>query len=88
MKAVLTFNLSDAEDQAKFNRCTKADACYSALWQISQLVFRPARKHGYSGHPTLNKLLETEAVAEAIQLLETMFWGILNEEGVDLDDWS
>lgn len=48
MKAILEFNLP--EEQGEFDLATKAGNMHSALWDIAQEVFRPARKHGYSSN--------------------------------------
>ena len=48
-KATLTFNLDDPEDKANFKKAANANEAYLALWSIAQEIFRPARKHGYSG---------------------------------------
>lgn len=46
MKATLEFNLP--EEQEEFDRTQQAGKMHSALWDIGNDVFRPARKHGYS----------------------------------------
>lgn len=55
MKATLTFSLP--EEQEEFNLATHASRYHSALWDTSQEVFRPARKHGYPQR-NLTQLLE------------------------------
>lgn len=55
MKATLTFDLPDEKEE--FDLATNAGRYRSALWEVSQAVFRPARKHGYS-HRDINQLLE------------------------------
>ena len=45
-KATLKFNLP--EDDAEFQLALSAGKMHSALWGMSQEIFRPARKHGYS----------------------------------------
>ena len=45
MKGTLTFNLPEERDE--FETAVNADNYRLALFEISQKVFRPARKHGY-----------------------------------------
>lgn len=45
MKGTLSFNLP--EEREEFERAVKAARYQSALFEIGQRVFRPARKHGY-----------------------------------------
>lgn len=80
MKATLTFTLpEDADDHIK---AVKAPDAFLALWRIQQEIFRPARKHGYND-AQLNKLLEIEAVGEAIGLLEGMYREIIDDLGLN-----
>jgi len=55
MKTTIEFDLP--EDREDLDLALKAGALYSSLWDVSQKVFRPARKHGYS-NPQLQKLLD------------------------------
>lgn len=55
MKATLSFNLP--EEQEEFQAAANAGKYRAALWEISQRVFRPARKHGYSVGP-IQELLD------------------------------
>lgn len=97
MKATLSFNLPEERDE--FETAVNAGKYKSALWEISQRVFRPARKHGYGG--TVQRLLDrantmsapsmdgyTEDVVdlgtELIGQLEKLFYEILQEEGIEL----
>jgi hypothetical protein len=54
-KAILQFNLP--EEREEFNLTVKAGNLHSALWDILESVFRPARKHGYSD-TRLQKLIQ------------------------------
>jgi len=81
MKATITFNLP--EDNEEYKLHMKAGAMHSALWEISQEIFRPARKHGYND-PELNKLIEDDKVTEAISLLEKKMYDILRENDIEL----
>jgi len=86
IKATLEFNLEDPEAKATYRRAINADKAYLALHEISQAIFRPARKHGYSDSK-LNEVLDSnESVPEMVDLLEDKFYAILAEYGVDLDD--
>jgi hypothetical protein len=91
MKAILEFKLP--EDEMEYNRAVKATDAFLALWAVAQDIFRPARKHGYPNNPRLNELLDSEkdskvakAVSEAIGLLETQFYIIVNDHGVNPSD--
>jgi len=78
VKAKLEFDLP--EEQSEFMLAANAGKYASVLWDVEQQVFRPARKHGYSGPHSmeLNKLCENEDVAEAIHLLEQLYYEIKN----------
>lgn len=97
MKAILEFNLP--EDQSEFELASKAGKMHSALWDIAQEVFRPARKHGYSNvqvQGVLDKANESVVVTgdefkyetgtgdELIHQLEKLFYQILEERNIDL----
>lgn len=80
MKAILEFDLT--EEREEFEQAANAYKYSSLLWEIEQEVFRPARKHGYSGEyaQELNALLNHEnevvaqAVADAIHFLEQRYY--------------
>lgn len=98
MKATLTFNLPEERDE--FDTAVNADNYRLALFEISQQVFRPARKHGYSDIriQTLIDKLDTVKVpamdgytedevgggTELISALEKLFYEILQEVGIEL----
>lgn len=79
MKGKLEFDLP--EEREEFELAVNAGKYSSLLWEIEQQVFRPARKHGYSGASSqeLNKLCENEDVCEAIHLLEKLYYELKNE---------
>jgi hypothetical protein len=80
MKATLEFNLPD--DQEELDVAMKAGAMRAALSDISNEVFRPARKHGYDDSE-LQALIESCPVAvEVIAALEQRYAQILEEYGV------
>lgn len=64
----------------------------SALWEIQQQVFRPARKHGYSDAIIASFLGESVPEAERaarhelIGRLEELYLQVLQDDGIDLDD--
>lgn len=95
---ILIFPLEDYYEEAGFKRAVKADAAYSALWDIGQEIFRPARKHGYNDKK-LNDLLDAYKVPstsgygdydypayEVVSMLEDKFYEILSENGINLDE--
>lgn len=98
MKATLSFNLPEERDE--FETAVNAAKYQAALWEISQQVFRPARKHGYSNMRIQTLLDTTDSVkvpamdgytedmvgggTELIGELEKLFYQILQEEGIEL----
>lgn len=78
-EVILKFNLP--EDREDMEQALKAGAMRSALWDISQEVFRPARKHGYSD-AGLEQL--TQDQIDVIAKLEEKFSSILTGYGIDL----
>lgn len=97
MKTKLEFDLDDPSDRLAHRRAMLATDAYIALNDIANLIFRPARKHGYED-PKLNELIETSRKIiggdgiettighEIVEKLERRFYRILEEHGVDLDD--
>lgn len=90
MKAKLLFDMDDFEDQKRFKRVTSSDSAYGALWDIAHEVFRPARKHGY--RDTKGGVLDVESwddkTHEVVAALEKLFYQILEDKGVDIDDYN
>lgn len=97
-KATLTFDMDDYESLQLMKRSIKATDAYLALYDVAMEVFRPARKHGYND-PKITKALEEcgETVdengfpsygngEELIGLLETKFYDILNEKGINIHE--
>ncbi len=84
MKATLEFQLP--EEQAEFDRANKAFGLALALYDVSQELLRPARKHGYA-IPELATLMakNPDVVEEFVGALESAFYKILEERGIDLD---
>lgn len=85
----------EVEDIDELKDITNYKDAKLALWEISQEIFRPARKHGYMDS-RLNEMLENsrpirengEEFAsgyEIISRLEDKFYQILNEHNISLD---
>jgi hypothetical protein len=97
-KAVLRFNLDDFSEEKAFKRAVKSTDAYLVLHSIANEIFRPARKHGYSGNEFLNKLIEnspdvvdedgveSNLATSVVGSLESMFYEILERYDVNLDD--
>jgi len=88
MKASLHFKLP--EEKVEFNNATKANEMKGLLFEISQEIFRPARKHGYSD-PRMKKFLDKSGqlnpeIADAIGVLEEMFYELAGESGVNIHE--
>lgn len=60
-KATLTFNLP--EESSEFQTAVKAGSMASALWEIKQDLFRPARKHGYMDGEIQELMLKLDELA-------------------------
>jgi len=90
-KVTIEIAAVDAEDELEIRRLLSARGAYSALYEIGQQVFRPARKHGYPDG-TLSELLtridqSTDgAGSDLIHELEKLYFKIIEEEGVSLED--
>lgn len=98
MKITLTFNLP--EEREEFQTAFNAAKYKTALWEISQRVFRPARKHGYDdariqsildrantmSAPSMDGYTEdvVDLGTELVAQLEKRFYEILQEEGIEL----
>jgi hypothetical protein len=87
MKAILEFNLDDNDDEESHRLALKASKFYSALWDIRQNVFRPARKHGYTdeGVDILLRTMSESEQDKAMALvgeLERLFSEILDANGL------
>jgi hypothetical protein len=98
MRATLSFNLP--EEQEEFDFATNGSMYHLALWEISQEIFRPARKHGYSETSIqglvsyLDSLAQSAAekeglseyqdATELVSLLEQKFYDILREKGINI----
>ena len=83
MKATLTFTLPEETDD--FDWARKGSDAFSALSDVRNCVFRPARKHGYAdiGISELIAKIGDDAI-DLIGLLEDRFNGVLEEWKLDL----
>jgi hypothetical protein len=84
-EVVIKFTLP--EEQEEMRLAMTAGEMHSALWDIAQEVFRPARKHGYPQREiqeALDKCNEGEG-EELVHLLERRFYEILEEHGIKLN---
>lgn len=77
---VLAFDRYEEAEELK--DALKGGDYHLALWNIAQEVFRPHRKHGYADE-RLNELNQNAEVNEAIGILESMFYDILKERGIE-----
>lgn len=82
MQVTMMFNFP--EDKEELEHAQRGYDYYLALIEISQRIFRPARKHGYSD-PAMNELLENSETAQHfIASLEAKFWDILKENDITI----
>lgn len=96
MKATLEFNLDDPSEELAHKRAINGTKAYIAMFEVGNMVFRPARKHGYCDlvpgdvAERLNKFCDDEhsgqMVREVIQILESRYYRILESYGIDLND--
>lgn len=75
-KLTLVFNMEDPIAKEAYQECLNAGLYVQLLIAVQEDVFRPARKHGYSGpySSELNRLIEVPEVARAIELLEELYY--------------
>lgn len=81
--AKIEFDLLDEDDKKALKRMLNADAAHEALHEIAQRVFRPNRKHGYD--QDIEKLRDDKGF-DLVDKLEDLFYEILEEKGVNVDD--
>ncbi len=86
MKGTIEFNLLDPEDRDHWHHInTELDyASKNALREISEQIFRPARKHGYSDQDLQTLLEKSKHGHELIAALEEIFHNIVNEYDIKL----
>lgn len=88
VKLEMEFDGEDRFDRQALIRTIKADDLYAALHDVAQEVFRPHRKHGYSDAKLQKLLDENESSYDVVEILEKLFYEILENYGINLDDWS
>jgi len=76
MKALLKFDLSDIDDRDAFDRCNKADAMASVLWEF---LFNT--KKSIESAVEVNKIDTYDAVDLVYDKLRDM----LNDESIDIE---
>lgn len=96
-KAILEYNLQDIDDRHDFKLANKASDMYLVLWDVAQEIFRPYRKHGYN-NSRLNDMIDQSGKTldvdgyestygyEIVETLEKMFYELLEERGINLDE--
>lgn len=85
MKATLHFNLDTPEDQSAFDAALKGTDAHRVLWEVSQQVLRPHRKHGYSDEKLQKLIDKNKDACEIISILEKMFYDIAKEYDVKVE---
>ena len=82
----VTLKFTLPEEQEEMRLALSAGGMHSALWDIAQEVFRPARKHGYPQREIQEALdLCNGEGEELVHLLEKRFYEILEEHGIKLN---
>lgn len=82
-EVILKFKIENSDDEAEVVQALRAEKAFNCLWQISQEIFRPARKHGYSD-PKIQAALEGSNGAHLVGLLEDRFYEILREHDLNV----
>lgn len=90
-KVTIELELSDEEDHLKLRRMLSVDRVYEAMDSVTDEVFRPARKHGYS-EARLSKFFDEKTVPieeinrriELVGALEDLFFECLKDNDVSL----
>jgi hypothetical protein len=84
-KVTIEFDIQDQYDDIHARRALNAEEAYSALSDIKNEIFRPARKHGYADRE-IEAAFDEEKHGDLIALLEKKFHEILLEHGITSDD--
>lgn len=86
MKLTYEIDLDSPDETLRVNQLHHSADMALALHDISQRIFRPARRHGYSNQE-VEKLLDKcgEDGVELIGRLETIFYEILEDNNLVLD---
>ena len=90
MKTTLTFTAesnTEYDDLRKIKAVLKVNNYQIALMDIANNIFRPIRKHGYE-NKVINELCNNCGVSSVVLIgaLEEMFYEILNENGLDMEE--
>lgn len=88
MKTVsVTIKVEEFEDEHAARRLVNADNAYTALADIRDQIFRPARKHGYANGARQDLFNDLgEKAYDLASSLEDLFVEILQNNGIDLED--
>lgn len=83
----LQFSIEDKYEEQELRRALNANNAYSALWEIAQEVFRPARKHGYAD-PKIEQAMQNKELnhEEIVGLLEEKFFDIIRDHNISFED--
>jgi hypothetical protein len=94
MKRTLSFQFDD-DEEARLTTIVKAEDYRRALVEIMNVVFRPARKHGYSGSDWRSHVADLEILtgpdakamepSEVVGMLERAVWAIINEYELEVE---
>ncbi len=81
-KATLSYTLP--EEREEFMAAASALDLLSAIHEIGEEIFRPARKHGYSD-AEINRLLEAcgDSGTELVAALEAKYYEIISELSIN-----
>lgn len=72
----VTFQFQLPDESEELNTYIQAEDFKAALWDVSQEVFRPARKHGYPNQDIQNLIQKLDSCVDR-----------LNGENALSDDW-
>ena len=84
MEKKIILTMTDEDNDSDMLRYLNGPKYAIALWEISQEIFRPARKHGYSDRQ-VNEYLDGNDTYLAIGRLEEMFFEILAKHNLEID---
>lgn len=84
-KLKLEFDMLDPDSKEEAKLALQGAAATSALWDIAQDIFRPARKHGYPNSNKININEWSEETFEAVSKLEELFWEIIANNKVEIE---
>lgn len=75
-KVTLEFDMEDPLSKEAYQECVNAGLYAQLIIAVEEDIFRPARKHGYTGTNAseLNRLLEIPEVVLAIEALEALYY--------------